>query len=403
VGEVTRTDVSLSEAALAGAQAGLAVAQGNLTQAIEEFRSAVGRPPGNLHPPRALPRLSGDIEGAKAIAVRTSLATAVTVSVTLSMLWAGYGAWALVVSQVAGSLTVCVLAFWTSGWSPRLTFDRHALWSLAGYGLFSSGTRMLTTMRFDHIVLGALGGTAVLGLYFFAQKAYSMLLQLVGGALSSVTHVLLSTLQRDREKTRRAFRIASFAAAAVSFPGFALLAILAPDLIELAFDPSWGAATQALQLFCIIGCIAGVSVVQGAFIRSQGRADWWFWYQAFQQVTTIVVVLLTFRSGLDVLMTVLTVKSLLVWPISVVMTIRLLGISTSEYLRTFIAPGLTTAVMVGAVILLAQALTEIDPAASLGARVIAAGLVYLAVLWLCAHGRIREIFHLLLRKRETTS
>ncbi|MEO0750357.1 MAG: TolC family outer membrane protein [Pseudomonadota bacterium] len=70
VGEVTRTDVALAEAALASAQAGLAVAQGDLTQAIEEFRAAVGRKPGNLQPPGALPRLSGDIDGAKSIAVR---------------------------------------------------------------------------------------------------------------------------------------------------------------------------------------------------------------------------------------------------------------------------------------------------------------------------------------------
>ncbi|MEL7254936.1 MAG: TolC family outer membrane protein [Pseudomonadota bacterium] len=70
VGEVTRTDVALAEAALASARAGLAVAQGDLTQAVEEFRAAVGRKPGNLQPPGQLPRLSGDIDGAKSIAVR---------------------------------------------------------------------------------------------------------------------------------------------------------------------------------------------------------------------------------------------------------------------------------------------------------------------------------------------
>jgi outer membrane protein len=70
VGEVTRTDVALAEARLASARAGLAAAQGEAARAIEEFRAAVGRKPGNLQPPGALPRLSGDIDGAKAIAVR---------------------------------------------------------------------------------------------------------------------------------------------------------------------------------------------------------------------------------------------------------------------------------------------------------------------------------------------
>ncbi|MEQ9259385.1 MAG: TolC family outer membrane protein [Roseovarius sp.] len=70
VGEVTRTDVALAEARLASAEAGLASAQGALLQSIEEYRAATGHKPNNLQPPRTLPRLSGDVEGAKNIAMR---------------------------------------------------------------------------------------------------------------------------------------------------------------------------------------------------------------------------------------------------------------------------------------------------------------------------------------------
>ena len=70
VGEVTRTDVALAEARLAAARSGLAAAQGNLLQSIEEFRAAVGRKPGNLQVPRRAPRLNGNVEAAKAVAVR---------------------------------------------------------------------------------------------------------------------------------------------------------------------------------------------------------------------------------------------------------------------------------------------------------------------------------------------
>ena len=70
VGEVTRTDVAQAESRLANARSGLALAQGDLTQAIEEYRAAVGRKPGNLSPPSQLPRLSGDVEAAKGVAVR---------------------------------------------------------------------------------------------------------------------------------------------------------------------------------------------------------------------------------------------------------------------------------------------------------------------------------------------
>ncbi|WP_120501806.1 TolC family outer membrane protein [Roseovarius sp. EL26] len=71
VGEVTRTDVAQAEARLAEAQSGLSTANGDYIQAVEEFRAAVGRAPNNLKQPTQLPKLSGDVEAAKLIAVRS--------------------------------------------------------------------------------------------------------------------------------------------------------------------------------------------------------------------------------------------------------------------------------------------------------------------------------------------
>ena len=70
VGEVTRTDVAQAESAVALARSGLAVAEGDLARAIEEFRNAVGRPPGDLRTPDDLPNLGDDVPAAKAVAVR---------------------------------------------------------------------------------------------------------------------------------------------------------------------------------------------------------------------------------------------------------------------------------------------------------------------------------------------
>jgi len=69
VGEVTRTDVALSEARLASARSLMAVAQGDLARAIEAFRANVGRAPSN---PTAInpARVSYSVSGAKAYAVR---------------------------------------------------------------------------------------------------------------------------------------------------------------------------------------------------------------------------------------------------------------------------------------------------------------------------------------------
>ncbi|MDJ0826173.1 MAG: TolC family outer membrane protein [Rhodobacter sp.] len=71
VGEVTRTDVSIAQARLAAARAGLAAAQGDFDVAREAYKAAVGRYPGNLRRPNRPPMTAKTVDAAKAIAVRT--------------------------------------------------------------------------------------------------------------------------------------------------------------------------------------------------------------------------------------------------------------------------------------------------------------------------------------------
>lgn len=70
VGEVTRTDVSLAEAAVAQARSNLADAQRNLIQAQAEYTNVVGRRPGQLSPLPGLPRTETNVASAQAVAVR---------------------------------------------------------------------------------------------------------------------------------------------------------------------------------------------------------------------------------------------------------------------------------------------------------------------------------------------
>lgn len=70
VGEVTRTDVSLTEAQLQASRATLATAQGNLQTARQSYLAAVGSLPGNLAPPPPIPKLTKSVNEAVAIGLR---------------------------------------------------------------------------------------------------------------------------------------------------------------------------------------------------------------------------------------------------------------------------------------------------------------------------------------------
>lgn len=68
VGEITRTDVAQSEAALAAARSKLTAAQGQLAIAREAYKAAVGHYPGKLAPPPRAPQIPHNLKDAVAIA-----------------------------------------------------------------------------------------------------------------------------------------------------------------------------------------------------------------------------------------------------------------------------------------------------------------------------------------------
>ena len=70
VGEITRTDVALAEAAVAQARSNVADADRNLAQAKAEYTNVAGRKPGPLAPVPRLPQTETVVSRAQAIAMR---------------------------------------------------------------------------------------------------------------------------------------------------------------------------------------------------------------------------------------------------------------------------------------------------------------------------------------------
>ncbi len=71
VGEITRTDVAIAEARLAGSRSNLAAAEGDLLVAREAYKLAVGSYPGRLSPLPPSPRIGKTLEEAQTVAMRT--------------------------------------------------------------------------------------------------------------------------------------------------------------------------------------------------------------------------------------------------------------------------------------------------------------------------------------------
>lgn len=327
----------------------------------------------------------------RAMAIRTAIASGIGMTIGVGLLLLGHGLLALAISQVAVSVTSCVVAFWVAGWRLGFAGRFHHLKDLWGYTVFASGDRILATLRLDHLLLGALGGTTLLGLLTFSQRFFRMLSDLAAGALGNVTHVVLSSMQGDSEKARDTFWKASFAAGCIGFPAFAGAALIVDDIIGLLFGEKWAGAKVATQVFCLAGLIATPGIIQGALIRSQGYPQRWFYYQLVQQAGTIAAIALTFSYGASVMVTAIVAKTFLFWPISAIMTVRILDCSVLTYLSRLRGPAMATMGMT--VVLLSLSFGQ--SWGHVASQILIGALSYSAFLLLLSRSQISDLYTLI--------
>ncbi len=333
------------------------------------------------------------------IAARTIIATLISSVICITLILWGYGIWALVLSQLTVSIASCVAAMLGAKWIPGFDVKSCALRELFRYGLFASGNRFLATMNLDQIIIGTFIGTAPLGIYNFSRRLFQMLNDAIAGALNPVSHALLSSLQSEKEKVRDAFLFATFGSSLVSFPVFMGLAAIAGEAIPLVFGAHWGDAIEPTRWFCLIGLMSCIGVIQASLINSQGKNNWWFYYQLFRQILTISTIFILKDESVSFIVMVMALQTLLFWPITIVLVTKIIQIKIRNYLRQFLEPLFASAAMLGAVMLIGFFYHEISPISRLLLEVACGSLVYTLTLFSISRQKIVVIFQSLVKRK----
>lgn len=332
------------------------------------------------------------------VARRTTIASVASAILSLVMLAMGYGIWALASSAITLSVLTWLVGQLSVPWRPKLQFSGKVLKDLWSYGIFASGSRLITSLNVDQIMLGALLGPAAIGIYSFARRIFQMMNDLISGALAQVSHALLSSVQSEEEKLREGFFMAAFLSSLISFPIFGGLASISGDVVVTLFGAHWQEGVFPLQMFCAVGFLSCIGVLQASLINSQGKTRWWMSYQLFKQVVVVVTVLITYRLGLNAFMIGFALVTWAAWPISVHLVLKLLKVKLSDYLAQFIAPAIATAGMAAVIALETHYLGMAEGYLRLIVLVASGAVTYAALALILMRKRLKQVVGRLRRR-----
>ncbi len=276
----------------------------------------------------------------KSLAARSLIATVVGGVVGLSMAFAGFGVWSLVAQNLVMAAVGAVVLWRVSDWRPGFKVSKKHYRDLLPFGMSVLGTNVLRTFiqRADDLLIGYFLGTTLLGYYTIGYRLLLVILRLVTGITNAVAVPILSRIQHEPKRVRRAFYKAIQYTSLLSLPVFVGLAALAPQLIPTVFGERWAPSVPITQVLALAGILQSVLFFNGSTMRACGKPSWEFGIMLLNAVCNVIGFFIAARWGIVAVAASFVIVSYLLAPISYLAVRKLIQIDLKTYLAQFGAP-----------------------------------------------------------------
>jgi len=260
---------------------------------------------------------------------------------------AGAGLWSLVAHLAIFNGTVTLWVLRATGWRPSRTIARptlRALWIFAPSVIIHTITSYIVMHADDQLIAYRLGAES-LGYYTLAYTVMAWpVFDLLGG-VTAVLYPVLSRLQDNLPRLHAAYLEAMQIVTLLAFPFLTLVVVIAPVALPWLLGEKWKPAVVAVQILAIGGLREAPMVLTWAAYRARGRPD----IQMLLGMVSLVCYLLAYVIGLEwgiegvAFFFVLT--SLLLFPVSLWLLLRVLQMPLLAWLRALVPAALGTLVM----------------------------------------------------------
>jgi PST family polysaccharide transporter len=198
--------------------------------------------------------------------------------------------WALWLGPFAGALVTAAVVWRASGWRPNLAVSVRGIGEMLRFGGSVTGFNLLNFLRtnLDNIVVAKGYGPSALGLYDQSYRLMMFPIINLNTPVSRVMLPVLSRLQDEPERYRRAFLTAVQAIGLVLSPGVAIAAATSGDLIPFLLGPHWQAASPIFFWMSLAALLLPIANTAGWLFISQRRGRELMQWGVFSAGTAIV-------------------------------------------------------------------------------------------------------------------
>lgn len=204
----------------------------------------------------------------------------------VSAAYMGFGVWSLIIQQLTDITAYSIQIWIQSNWTPKWVFDWERIKELFDFGskMMLSGLLNQVSNYIYEILIGRFYSTAQVGFYTQANRIRQLPVQNISSALARVTFPVLSEVQDDNVRLKRAYkkilRQVIFIIAPLMVGGI----VLAKPLFSFVLTDKWLPAVPYFQWLCVAGLFYPVNAYNLNILKVKGRSDLFLWLGVIKKV-----------------------------------------------------------------------------------------------------------------------
>jgi PST family polysaccharide transporter len=195
--------------------------------------------------------------------------------VSISCALLGFGAWSLVIGQLAGAATMTILAWIVFPWLPRLSINLAMTGRLLRYGFPLMGSTAITVLsdNLDYLFIGRMLGNTALGIYTLAYRLPELVALNILYITAQVLFPAYAAMQHEIKLLRKGFLATVRLVQMIMVPICMGLVVSADPLVRVAFGEQWLDAIPVVRLIALFILTRSVGYHVGDVYKAVGRPD----------------------------------------------------------------------------------------------------------------------------------
>lgn len=299
----------------------------------------------------------------------------------------GGGVWTLLGGRLIGSFIITGCVYGKTRFYPDMHFNYQELKPYLKFGLTKafSGSVFYFWTKSDQFLAGRAWNIGLLGYYSLALQLSKIPTEKIVSLINQVAFSAFSKLQKDKKEFNKFYLSITKISMLIVCPIFLGGYLTGEDIVKILLTEKWSPIIDLFRYLCLAQIFIALNANSSFVHFAQGRPQLGLYYQLVCAVLMPVSFYLVIPYGLNaIIIPWLTINPILclAW---VYITIRIIDIKLSEYLRNIMGVMVASTVMFISVKVLRYLLSlgafDYSPVFQLGVCLILGCFSYCLILW----------------------